>query len=68
VDGSILGFLLESKLIAVSALSLSTVSSLKRKSSIAFSADLLVAIEFFSNSSDGWIHNTSSQSEDEVKS
>ena len=50
------------------ALSLSTVSGLKRKSSITLSADLLVAIEFFSNGGDGWIHNTSSQSEDEVES
>ena len=68
MDGSILGFLLESKLIAVTALSLSAIGSLEGKSSITFSADLLVAVEFLGDGSDGGIHDTSSKSEDEVES
>jgi hypothetical protein len=68
VDRSILGFLFESKLVAVTALSLSAISSLEGKSSITLSADFLVAVEFLGDSSDGGIHNTSSKSEDEMES
>jgi len=52
----------------MSAFSLPAVGCLKGKSRIAFSADLLVAVELFSDGSDGGIHNTSSKSEDEVQS
>jgi len=65
---SILGFLLESELVGVSALSLPAVSGLKGKGCVAFSADLLVAVELFGDGSDGGIHDTSSESEDEVES
>jgi hypothetical protein len=52
----------------VSAFSLSTVSGLEGESGVAFSAYLLVAVEFFSDGCDGGIHDTSSKPEDEVKS
>ena len=51
----------------MSAFSLSAVSSLKGESGVAFSANFLVAVEFFSDGSDCGIHDTSSKSEDEVK-
>ena len=64
---SVLGFLFKTKLIAVTAFSLAAVGGLKGKSSITFSANFLVAVEFFSNCGDGGVHYTSSKSEDEVE-
>ena len=65
---SILGFLFESELVGVSTFSLSAVGCFEGESCIAFSADLLIAVEFFGDGGDGWIHDTSSESEYEVES
>ena len=51
----------------MTAFSLSAVGCLKWEGSIAFSANFLVAVEFFSNGSDGRIHDSSSESEDQMK-
>ena len=51
----------------MSALSLSAVGGFERKGGITFSADFLVAVVFFGNCSDGWVHHTSSQPEHEVQ-
>ena len=67
-SGSILGFLFESQLIAMTAFSFSAVGGFKGKSGVTFTADLLVTVVFFGNSSNGGIHHTSSESENEVKS
>jgi len=48
----------------VTAFSLSTIGSFKWESGITFSADFLVTVEFFGNGSDGWIHDTTSKSQD----
>lgn len=48
----------------MTALSLSAVGGLEGKGSVTFSADLLVAVELFGNGGDGWVHDTSSESED----
>ena len=64
---SILGFLLESKLIAVSTLAFAAVSGLEGKSGITLPADLLVAVELLGDGGNGGIHGSSSESEDEVK-
>jgi len=61
---SILRFLFESELIGVTAFSLSTVGGFKWESGITFSADFLVTVEFFSDSGNGWIHDTTSKSQD----
>lgn len=65
---SILGLFLESQLIAMTAFSLSAVGGLEGKGGVALTADLLVAVVFLSNSSDGGVHHTASESEDEVES
>jgi hypothetical protein len=64
---SILGLFLESQLVAMTAFSLSAVGGLEGKSGVALTADLLVAVVFLGNGSDGGIHHTSSKPEDEVK-
>lgn len=46
----------------MTAFSLSTVGSFEWESGVTFSADFLVAVEFFSDSGDGWIHDTTSES------
>ena len=51
----------------MSALSLSAVCGLEGEGSVALPANFLVAVEFFSDSGDGGVHNTSSESEDEVE-
>ena len=61
--GSILGFLLESELVGVTAFSLSTVGGFEGEGGIAFSTDLLVTIELLGDGGDGWIHDTSSESQ-----
>jgi len=48
----------------VTAFSLSAVAGLQRKSCVAFSADFLVAVEFFGDGSDGGVHDSSSESQD----
>lgn len=52
----------------MTALSLTAVGCLNWKSGIAFSANFLVAVEFLSDGSDSRVHNSSSQSEHQVKS
>ena len=59
--------LLGSDVGGVTALSLSAIGGFQGKSCVAFSANLLVAVEFFSNGSDGWIHDTSSESQDQMQ-
>jgi len=51
----------------VTAFSLTAVGGFEGKSGVAFSANLLVAIVFLGDGSDGRIHDTSSKSEDEVQ-
>ena len=51
----------------MSALSLPAVGSLEGEGGIAFSADLLVAVELLGDGGNGGIHGSSSESEDEVK-
>jgi len=65
---SFLGFLLDSEIVGVSALSLSAVSSLGRKSCIAISANLLLAVVLLSKSCDSRFHTTTSKSKNEVES
>ena len=64
---SIFGFLLESELVAVTALSLSAVSGFDGEGSIALSADFLVAVELLGDGSDSGVHDTSSESEHQVE-
>jgi len=52
----------------VTALSLSAVGSLGRKSSIAISANLLLAVVFLSKSCNSGFHTTTSKSENKVES
>ena len=52
----------------MTALSLTAVGGLEGKSGVALSADFLIAIVFLGNGSDGGIHDTSSESQDEVES
>ena len=52
----------------MSALSLPAVGGFEWQRSVALSANFLVAVEFFSDSGNGWVHNASSKSEDEVES
>ena len=47
--------------------SLPAVGSLNRKSSVALSADFLVAVKFLSDGSDSGIHDTASESQDQVQ-
>jgi hypothetical protein len=54
-------------LIGVTALSLSAICGFQGKSCITFSANFLVAVEFFSNGSDGWVHDTSSESQNQMQ-
>ena len=46
--GSILGLLLYSQLVCVAAFALATVRGLRRKASVAFAADFLLDVVFFS--------------------
>lgn len=52
----------------MSTFSLAAVSGFEGKSGVAFSADLLVAVKFLGDGSDRGVHDTSSESEDQVKS
>lgn len=52
----------------MSTFSLAAVSGFEGKSGVAFSADFLVAVEFLGDGSDGGVHDTSSESEDQMKS
>ena len=65
---SILGFLLESELVAVTALSLSAVGGLEGESGVALAADFLIAVELLGDGSDGGIHHTSSESQHQMES
>ena len=67
VFGSVLWLLLESELVAVTALSLAAVGGFQGEGGVAFSANFLVTVVFFSDSCNGGVHHTSSQSEDQVK-
>ena len=51
----------------MSAFSLAAVGSLDGQSGVALSADFLIAVELFSDGSDGGIHNTTSKSQNQVK-
>jgi len=51
-------------LIGVTTFSLSAVGGFEWESSVAFSTDFLITVELFSNSSNGWIHDTTSESQD----
>lgn len=51
----------------MSALSLSAVGSLEWESGVTLSADLFIAVELFGDCCDSWIHDSTSQPEDEVK-
>ena len=51
----------------MSALSLAAVSGLEWEGSVAFSADFLVTVEFFSNSGNSGIHHTSSESQNKME-
>ena len=64
---SILGFLLESKLIAVSTLAFAAVSGLEGKSGITLPADLLVAVELLGNGGNSRIHGATTKSKHEVQ-
>ena len=48
----------------MSALSLSAVGGFEWESGVTFSADFLITVELFSNGSNGWIHDTTSESQD----
>jgi len=52
----------------VTALSLSAVGCFQGKGRIAFSAYFLIAVEFLGNGGNGGVHNTSSQSQHQMKS
>lgn len=67
ISRSILWLLFKSKLVAVTALSLSAVSGLEGKGGIALSAYLFITVEFFGNCGNGRIHDAASESQDEVK-
>ena len=51
----------------MTAFSLTAVGGFQGKSGVALSADFLIAIVFLGNGSDGGVHDTSSESEDEVE-
>ena len=49
------------------ALSLSAVGGLEGEGGVAFSANLLIAIELLGDGGNGGIHDTTSQSEDQMQ-
>ena len=51
----------------MTAFSFTAVGGFQGEGGITFSADLLIAIVFFSDGGDGGIHDSSSESEDEVE-
>ena len=63
----LLQLLLGSKLIGTSAFLLSAVGRARRKTSVALTADHLVAVEFTSKSSEGRIDGTSTKTKDKMK-
>ena len=72
-EGSALDLFLQSDISVVTALSLSAVGGLERKSGVAFSADHLVALVLSGESGKNWLdlhgtHTTTSKSEDEMES
>ena len=65
---SVLGFLLEAKLVAVSTLALAAIGGLEWQGGIALPANLLIAVELLGDGCDGRIHSTTTESKHEVES
>merc|ERR1711912_57679 len=59
--------LLGSKIVGVTALALSAVLGSWVESSVALSADELIAVVLLSEDLERWLNNTASESEDQVK-
>ena len=65
---SILGLLLGAELVGVTASALSAVVSLGGESGVALTADFLLNVVLLGKGSDGGLHSSSSESQDQVES